>query len=201
MKTTLGFLTEEGRTRRKNAARRICVYATLMFLIAGAASYVIHRYWISPQLTPLQRVYFKQYLKSTYRSYLPNTKSHYTTLSAILIDPNGKEQKSAAIEQMVEPVLDENGRIEFDARHYPKFRTTEGVPAKKLFWEEKTAFDKDAYDWLQTTIYDDQSIPAIWRPAWLGAIVIFITGLVALTVLDIFAQQRLLERPAAQRNT
>jgi len=25
MKTTLGFLTEEGRTRRKNATRRICV--------------------------------------------------------------------------------------------------------------------------------------------------------------------------------
>ncbi len=44
-----------------------CVYATLMFLIGGASGYGIHRYWVSPSLTPLQRVYFKQYLKSTYR--------------------------------------------------------------------------------------------------------------------------------------
>src|SRR5205085_9611748 len=49
MKTTLGFLTEEGRTRRKNAARRICVYATLMFLVAGASGYGIHRYWVSAE--------------------------------------------------------------------------------------------------------------------------------------------------------
>lgn len=193
MKTTLGFLTEEGRTRRKNAARRICVYATLMFLIGCASSYAIHRYWVSPSLTPLQRVYFKQYLKSTYRSYLPNAKSRYTTLSAILIDPKGKEQKSAAIDLMVEPLLDENGRIKFDARHYPFFQTREGVQAKKLFWEEKIAVDKEAYDWLQTTIYDDQSIPDIWRPAWLGAVLIFVFGTIGLTAIDMFAQRQYLK--------
>src|SRR5260370_22353721 len=193
MKTTLGFLTEEGRTRRKNAVRRICVYATLMLLIAGASSYAIHRYWVSPNLTPLQRVYFKQYLKSTYRSYLPNARSRYTTLSAILIDPNRKEQKSAAIDLMVEPLLDENGRIKFDARHYPLFQTRAGVPAKKLFWEEKIALDKDAYDWLQTNIYDDQTIPDIWHPAWLGAILIFIFGTIALAVIDMFAQRQYLK--------
>jgi hypothetical protein len=189
MKTKLGFLTEEGRTRRKNAARRICVYANLMFLIAGAASYAIHRYWVSPQLTPLQRVYFKQYLKSTCRSYLANAKSHYTTLTAILVDPNGKDQKSAAIDLMVEPVLDENGRIEFDARHYPMFRTKDGVPARKLYWEESTTLDREAYDRLKSDIYDDQSIVEMWRPAWLGAIVIFIVGMILLTTLDIVAQR------------
>lgn len=193
MKTTLGFLTEEGRTRSKNAARRISAYAVLMLLIAGATSYAIHRYWVSPNLTPLQRVYFKQYWKSTYRSYLPNARSRYTTLSAILIDPNGKEQKSAAIDLMVEPLLDENGRIKFGAHHYPLFQTREGVPAKKLFWEEKIALDKDAYDWLLTTVYDDQSIPDIWRPAWLSAILIFIFGTIALTAIDMFAQRQYLK--------
>jgi len=193
MKTTFGFLTEEGRTRRKNAVRRVCVYATLMFLIAGFGAYAIHRYWVSPNLTPLQRVYFKQYLKSTYRSYLPNAKSHYTTLSTILVDPKGKEQKSAAIDLMVEPLLDENGRIKFDARYYPLFQTRAGVPAKRLYWEEKIALDKDAYNWLQTNIYDDQTIPDIWRPAWLGAILIFIFGTIALTAIDMFAQRQYLK--------
>lgn len=193
MKTTLGFLTEEGRTKGKNAARRISAFAVLMFLIAGASGYAIHHYWVSPELTPLQRVYFKQYLRSTYRRYLPNAKSRYTTLSAILVDPTGKEQKSAATDLIAEPVLDENRRIKFDARHYPVFRTREGIPSKKLFWEQSIAFDSRAYDWLRTTIYDDQSIPGIWRPAWLGAIVIFITGLLALIGLDIFAQRRYLK--------
>ncbi|HYX48970.1 MAG TPA: hypothetical protein VE843_04475, partial [Ktedonobacteraceae bacterium] len=194
MKTKLGFLTEEGRTRRKNAVRRICVYATLMFLVAGFASYVIHRYWISPSLTPLQRVYFKQYAKSSYRSYLPNSRSHYTILTAILIDPNGREQKSTAIDSMVEPVLDEFGRIKFDpVRHYPQFHTTDGVPARRLYWEEKVALDKDSYDWFQSNIYDDQSIPDMWRPAWIGGILIFAFGTIALTAIDMIAQREYLK--------
>src|SRR6202008_3051870 len=106
MKTTLGFLTEEGRTRRKNAARRVCVYATFMFLVAGASGYAIHRYWVSPSLTPLQRVYFKQYLKATYRSYFPNSKSGYTTLSATIADPQTKKDVNiAVIDDHVNPVL------------------------------------------------------------------------------------------------
>src|ERR1041384_7064230 len=97
MKTTLGFLTEEGRTRRKNAARRICVYATLMFLIAGASGYGLHRYWVSPSLTPLQRIYFKQYLKARYRSYFPNLKSRYTTLAATVTNPQTKKEADIVV--------------------------------------------------------------------------------------------------------
>lgn len=194
MKTTLGFLTEEGRTRSKNAARRMSAYAVLMFLIAGASGYVIHRYWLCAVLTPLQRVYFKQYLKSTYRSYLPNSKSRYTTLAALIIDPrNGKEQKVAAIDPMVEPVLDENRHLTFDQRHHPIFRLKPGVAAKKLFWEESMAPDANGYRWLRATAYDDQSIPDIWRPAWLGALLIFFLGTIALGSVDALAQRRYLK--------
>jgi hypothetical protein len=96
MKTRLGFLTEEDRTRSKNAARRISAYAVLMFLVAGAGGYTIHRYWISPEFTPLQRIYFKQYLKSSYRSYLPNSKSRYTTLMAVMTHPETKKDVQVA---------------------------------------------------------------------------------------------------------
>src|SRR5258708_19451229 len=113
MKTALGFLSEEGRRRSKNAARRIRRSAGAMFLVAGAGGYGIHRYWVSPGLTPLQRVYFKQYLKSSSRSYLPNTESRYTTLSAILTDPHGKEQKGAATNLMLDPVLTHTHRLFF----------------------------------------------------------------------------------------
>src|SRR5262249_38211281 len=120
VKTTLGFLTEEGRTRSKNAARRICAYLVAMLLVAGVGAYAIHRYWVASSLTSLQRIYFKQYLKSTYRSFLPRSKSHYTTLARVVRDPRtGKDVSLAVRDEEVEPQLDEAGRIKFDKRHYP----------------------------------------------------------------------------------
>jgi hypothetical protein len=194
VKTTLGFLTEEGRTRSKNSARRISAYAALMFLLAGACGYGIHRFWVSPDLTPLQRVYLKQYLKSSYRSYLPNSKSRYTTLAAIVTNPsNGKDVKAGVIDPNVEPVLDEHRHIMFDPRHYPIFRLKPAVEAKKLFWEVTISRDAEVYNWFRAVIYEDQSIADIWRPAWLGAILIFIHGLLSLMALDIFAQRRYLK--------
>ena len=191
MKTTLGFLTEEGRTKRKNAARRICVYATLMFLIAGASGYGIHRYWVSPNLTPLQRVYFKQYLKSSYRSYFSNGRSRYTTLTRTVEDPKTKKDVAlAVVDEEADPVLDTDGRIRFDASHRPVFGLKQGVPFKRFYWNDVIGFDVKAYDWFRQTIYSDQSIPDIWRPAWLGAILIFIFGTIFLTGLDMFAQRQ-----------
>jgi hypothetical protein len=58
-----------------NAIRRSCLYTVLMTVIAGIGGYAIHRYWVSANLTRLQRVYFNQYLTSSYRSYLPNSMS------------------------------------------------------------------------------------------------------------------------------
>lgn|SRR5574341_215602 len=194
MKTTLGFMTEEGRTRQKNAARRISAFAALMLLIAGAASYAIHRYWVSPSLTPLQRVYLKQYLKSTYRSYLPNARSRYTTLAGTIADPQKKKETSAAVvDEQIDPVLDDQRRIKFDANHRPVFRLKDGVPFKRFYWNDTIAPDAKAYEWFRDTIYSGQTIPDIWRPAWLGAILILSFGTIVLTGLDTFAQRQYLK--------
>jgi len=168
-----------------------------MFLIAGAGGYGIHRYWVSPSLTPLQRVYFKQYLKSSYRSYLPNSRSHYTTLTRTIADPQTKKDLGyAVVDEQADPVLDDQGRIKFDPSHRPIFRINDGVPFKRFFWNETIGLDTKAYDWFLKTIYSDQSIPDIWRPAWLGAILIFLCGTVFLTGLDMFAQRRYLKGEA-----
>lgn len=195
VKTTLGFLTEEGRTRSKNAARRMSAYAALMFLIAGGSGYAIHYYWVSQNLTTLQRVYFKQYLKSSYRSSLmTNSNSHYTTLARIVWDPETKRDRSLAVlDDDVIPVLDEAGRIQFDQNRRPKLLLKAGVEHKKYLWAHGILRDIDAYEWFQRLIYEGKSIPDIWRPAWLGALLIFCFGVIALTALDVFAQQRYLK--------
>jgi hypothetical protein len=194
MKTTLGFLTEEGRTRSKNAARRISAYAVLMFLIAGASGYGIHHYWVSLDLTPLQRVYLKQYLKSSYRSCLHNTSSRYTTLARTITNPQTKKEETlAVVDAQVDPVLDDERRIKFDPNHRPVFRIKDGVPFKRFFWNETIATDTKAYEWFRDTIYSEQTIPDIWRPAWLGAILIFLFGTILLIGLDMFAQRQYLK--------
>jgi len=197
LKTALDFLTEEGRTRSKNAARRISAYAVLMFLVAGFAGYGIHRYWVASNLTTLQRVYFKQYLKSTYRSYLSNSKSHYTTLARVVTDPHTKKDISLAVlDDEIEPQLDDNRRMKFDQRHYPIISLKAGIEHKQFSWLETTTADALAYQWFRDTIYEGHSIPSIWRSAWLGGLLIFVFGTVGLASLDVIAQQRYLKGEA-----
>ena len=197
MKTALGFLTEEGRTRSKNAARRISAYAVVMLLIGGAGAYAIHKYWIASSLTTLQRIYFKQYLKSSYRSFLPKSKSHYTTLARVIRDPRtGRDISVAVRDYEVEPQLDESGRIKFDKGHYPIIMLKSGIEHKQYSWQESITPDATAYQWFRDTIYEGQSIPGIWRPAWLGGLLILFLGTIGLTTLDAFAQRRYLKGEA-----
>ena len=194
MKTTLGFMTEEGRTRLKNAIRRSGVYALGMIVLAGVGGYGIHRYWVSANLTTLQRVYFNQYLKSSYKGYLPNSMSRYTTLSRVVTDPKTKKDISLAVrDDQIMPVLDEAGHIQLDKDQYPMILLREGIEHKQYRWEPITTFDKQAYEWFRQHIYGGQSIPEIWRPVWFGGLLIFAFGTLGLVGLDLFAQGRYLK--------
>lgn len=197
MKTKLGFLTEEGRTRSKNAFRRFCAYAVLMLLIAGGGGYAIHRYWVSANLTLLQRVYFKQYLKSSWRTSLFNMRSHYTTLVITVVDARTKKERALwVLDNEVVPELDELGRLQYDQRHYPKVLLKGGIEHKRYFWSEDVKLDLDAYNGLRQNIYDDKSLIDVWQPAWLGALIIFIAGTIGLTTLDAVAQRLYLKGEA-----
>ena len=190
MKTRLGFLTEEGRTRSKNAFRRFCAYAVVMFLIGGAGGYVIHRYWISTTFSPVQRMYFKQYLKSSYRSYLSRARSHYTLFVLTVIDPKTKKEMNlVANDDQITPDFDELGRFRYDERHRPLVRFKDGIKYQRYFWGEITVPDLAQYTWFKDHFYEGRSIPDIWRPSWLGALLIFIFGTIALTILDAVAQR------------
>src|SRR5207237_756735 len=124
-------------------------------------------------------------------SYFPNSRSRYTTLTRTIANPQTKKDVLlAVVDEEADPVLDDQGRIKFDPNHRPIFRIKGGVPFKRFFWNEVIGTDAGAYDWFRETIYSDQSIPYIWRPAWLGAILIFIVGTILLTSLDMFAQRQ-----------
>ena len=170
MRTKLAFLTEEGLTRSRNAARRIGAYAVVMFLFAGASGYAIHRYWVSENLTLLQRIYFKQYFRSSWKSAFLNRKSRYATLVRTVTDPSKKREAVLGVsDNDIVPKVDDEGRLQYDQRHFPILVLKDGVEHKRFYWAEDILPDTVAYDWFRSAIYDDQSLHDIC-PAWLGAI-------------------------------
>ena len=197
MRTKLAFLTEEGLTRSRNAARRIGAYAVVMFLFACASGYVIHRYWVSENLTLLQRIYFQQYLRSSWKSVLSSRKSRYAILVRTVTNPGNKREVVLGVsDNDIIPKVDDAGRLQYDQRHFPIFVLKDGIEHKRFYWAEDVLPDRVAYDWFHRAIYDDQRLIDIWRPAWLGAILIFSFGTIGLTTVDALAQRLYLQGEA-----
>jgi len=162
-----------------------------MVPVSLASAYGIHYFWVTPNLTPLQRIYLRQYVYCTVKSYLPRSQSRYTYMVVIVTDPKTKRDVEIGVrDEHVNPVLDEEGRAKVDHK-LPVFRlkaTDSNV--KKFFWQRQLIPDKNAYVSFRNNIYEDQSIIDLWRPAWLGALVIFLFGTVALTTLYQVFQHR-----------
>ena len=97
------------------------------------------------------------------------------------------------VDDEIDAQLDENGRMMFDKQHYPIILLKAGIDHKQFSWQETVTPDATAYQWFRNTIYEGESIPLIWRPAWLGGLLIFFVGTVGLTSVDSFAQKRYLK--------
>ena len=77
------IFTEEGQTRFRNTLRQVRFFLLIMVPVAVGCGFAIHCLWVMPSLTPLQRIYLRQYLQSTVKSYLPHPESLYTHLGTL----------------------------------------------------------------------------------------------------------------------
>lgn len=181
------ILTEEGQTRFRNTLHRTKWYILLMAFASLGSAYGIHRLWVKPHFTPLQCVYLKQYLWSTFRTNLRNSRSTYKFLTATRTDRNtGRDVVFGLTDNEVEPLDDESNIECFDET--PTFVLKPGISVIDFAWTQETVLDTRARDWFQHVIYKDKSLLDLWRPAWLGASGIFLLGLAALIGLDQLAQ-------------
>lgn len=177
------IITEEGQTRFRNTLRQVRFFLLLMVPVAVGCGFAIHYLWVMPSLTPLQRIYLRQYLQSTVKSYLPHSESLYTHLVIIVNDPKTKRDVEIPVtDEQVTPDLDAEGRPKIE-NELPIFRLTADIKVKEFFWKRQVIPDANAYRWFRNAIYEDQSIIDLWRPAWLGASVIFVFGIIVLTTL------------------
>ena len=108
------IFTEEGQTRFRNTLRQVRFFFLIMVPLSLASTYGIHRFWVTPNLTPLQRIYLRQYVYSTFKSYLPRSQSRYTYMVVIVTDPKTKRDVEFGVrDEHVKPDLDEEGRLKF----------------------------------------------------------------------------------------
>jgi hypothetical protein len=127
---------------------------------------------------------------STAKSNLRNSQSTYKFLTATTTDrKTGREFTFGMTDNEVDPVLDSEGNIERE-HGYPVFELKPEVSVKDFAWTQKKVTDDFARDWFRRFIYKDKNLVDLWLPAWLGAIGIFVLGLLALIGLDQFAQRR-----------
>ena len=182
------IFTEEGQTRFRNTLRRVKWYVLIAVGLALGGAYGIHRLWVKPGLTPLQRVYRSQYFWSTLRSNRANSHANYKFLTATTTDrKTGREVRHYLTDNEVDPVFDDEGKLELD-KGDPVFELKPGISIIDPGWTQEKVLDTRARDWFQRVIYKDKSLLDLWRPAWLGAIGIFLLGLAALIGLDQLAQ-------------
>jgi hypothetical protein len=179
--------TEEGRTRFRNFQRRIKTYLLLWLVIAVGATvggiYLNTRYGFRP----LQRLYLKQYLKASIKSFLPLKKpSKYTLLVRVVIEPaTGTEHVLGCTDDQVTPVRDETGRVKFDPKFGPFFSLHEGIPHRFFYWRVVWQTDKQMYPWLKDEIYEGWSLLGLYAICFLPLPVIIAVGLPISIKLDL----------------
>lgn len=188
MKVIQRFVTEESRTRSKNALRRYILGAIASCALGCVVGIAVSLFWVPHRLKPLQRYYFTSYVKSAWWSYVPFFKSKYTSLRVTLIDPRTKKELPFDVtDEFVEPVLDEDGNRTFDNQDRPMFKTK--LHAKELFWSEENVRDDHAYTWFKWKCFDGQTLNGVCRTAWFWAIMVSFIGSMGYPAIDLSGQR------------
>jgi hypothetical protein len=179
--------TEEGRTRFRNFQRRITTYLILWTIIGlgvtAGGMYLKTRYGYRP----LQRLYLRQYVKASIKSFLPLTKpSRFTLLVRVVSDPaTGNEQVLGCTDDEVTPVRDETGRVKFDPKLGPFFALHEGIHHKFFHWRDVWQMDKQMYPWLKNQVYEGRSLLGLYWICFLPLPVIIAVGMLISIKLDL----------------
>lgn len=179
--------TEEGRTRIRNFQRRLSSYFVVWILVGAATTvgcvYLRTRYGYRP----LQRLYLSQYIRASFKSFLPLKKpSKYTVLVRVVSNPvTGDELVFGCTDDQVTPIRDETGRVKFDPTLGPFFSLQPGIPHRYFYWRSLPQMDKQMYLWFRDQIYGGHSLIGLYWLCFLPLPLIVAVGMFASIKLDL----------------
>ena len=178
--------TEEGRTRFRNFQRRLLTYFALWLIVGSGIGFAGFWYTTRHSFAPLQRLYFKQYAFSTFKSHLPKKKpSRYSLLVRVITDPaTGKDVILGCTDEQVEPMLDGHGKLIVDKKAGPYFRLKPELERKLFYWRVTSANDASMRTWFEQNIYDGKSLLGLCYPIFALSFFVAFGGSIATVVLD-----------------
>lgn len=190
----IGKLNEQGYTNFRTTLHRIQTISLVMAGVALLSLYPLHEYFVSANFSPLQSEYYGQYLRSSFMSNFSNTRSPYTYLAASITDrATGRDREIPVTDSDVIPVRDAQGQVIIEkGRTLFQFREDfePQIIIKEPFWTRQKLSDKQANAWLRDAFYEGKTLPVLWHPALLWALVIFLLGSVVGTVFYQVFQRR-----------
>ncbi len=178
--------TEEGRTRFRNFQRRLLSYFALWLMVGIGLGFGGFWYTTRHSFAPLQRLYFKQYALSTFKSQLPKKKpSRYSLLVRVITDKTtGKDVILGCTDKQVEPMLDGRGKLIVDKKTGPYFRLKPSLERKLFYWRVASANDAQMRAWFEQNIYGGRSLFGLFYPIFALSFFIAFSGTIVTVVLD-----------------
>lgn len=197
MKRT-NLFTEEGRTRLKNFRSR-CFWYLLLGLVAALITLLaIYALYLRRSLTPLQRVYLVQYIKSAYLSVtLPKQESAYRLLALDVVDPTTHSLVTVPVsDEQVIPVYRADGMLQTNSRGDPLLALDPSIKHSRYYWRQVTQNNTEMYLWFRDQRFAGRSVSRLLSVAYLPALLILMTISGALMRWDMVTNSRYLEGEA-----
>jgi uncharacterized protein YneF (UPF0154 family) len=181
-------LFSEERRAARGGRQLMMLFAVLWLMTSVFGGYLVYERYTKANLTALQRVYLPEYNKSARRSFLPllTPRSNYWVLIRIVPNPTTKKDDIFIChDEEVVPIFDDDGKIQLTKDGLPNIAIKKNVAPqlKKYGWDNWLLSDKDAYALLRHHIFEGKHAYELLYPSLLGAVIIFIPGMVGASII------------------
>jgi hypothetical protein len=173
------LFTEEGRTRFRNFGLRLWSYLLAFLALGVIVGALVFAHWTHGGMGPLERLYFRQYMKATVTSWaLPNQPGKYVLLVS--------EREGTSIwvtDELVHPVLDDQGKVLRDKNGW-LFKPYSGTEIDRPQWRRAQVRNSEMERWFRRSIYGGTGLPALFVPALVACLVVALIGASAAVMVD-----------------
>src|SRR5262245_37648653 len=173
------LFTEEGRTRFRNFGLRLWSYLLVFLMLGTLAGAFVFMKWTRGEMGPLERLYFRQYVKATVTSWLlPDRPGKYV----LLVAERGRAPIGVT-DEFVYPVKDEQGRVVRDQYGW-LFKPYREAGISEPRWRQVRLRNVEMEGWFRRNIYAGTSLPGLFTLALIVSLVVAIAGPTAAVAVD-----------------
>jgi type IV secretion system coupling TraD/TrwB family protein len=170
--------TEEGRTRWRNFGLRLRSYLILFLVLGVGAGVFVFVKWTRGGMGPLERLYFRQFAKSTALSLvMPDRKRQY-----VLLVSEWGGRSIGVTDEIVYLARDDRGQAVRDQHGWLFKPYSAGIAQPR--WKFVRLSNAAMEAWLRQNIYGGESLPGLFVPALIACLVTAVLGTFTAIIID-----------------